>query len=399
VQLDLPPETKGGPERQINASTLDASGPEQSGLQAATFSGNVEYREISKGGTRLARAGRLDVRTGPNLGAIEEADFRGNVEITDPPDLTARAPRVVYHVARDSMALSPGAGEPGLEPEVTDGRATVKARTIDIALSTRAMTAETGVRSTLQPSRQTGKAQGDSDATRLPSMLKDDEPVFVVSDRLAYDGTVGQATYTGNARLWQEDTRIQADVIDLDEKRGNLTARTKVRTTMPMTEVDPKSKARTTTQAEGQAELFVYDDGKRMATYTTGARLVGAQGDLRADRIELFLAEGSNALDRLEASDSVILREGFRTARGARLTYTAADDLYVLTGPLVVIVENKPEGCEKFHSARVAFQRASDHLEMVTPTSMPCTAEDRLDSPVGKRSPGAGRLGSLGAGR
>ena len=41
-----------------------------------------------------------------------------------------------------------------------------------------------------------------------------------------------------------------------------------------------------------------------MATYTTGptaqAHLVGSQGDVTADRIELFLKEGTKELDRAE---------------------------------------------------------------------------------------------------
>jgi lipopolysaccharide transport protein LptA len=391
VQLDLPPETKGGPERHISASTLDASGAAPGGLQAAAFTGNVEYREILPGGTRLARASRLDVRTAANLGAIQEADFRGNVQITDPPDLTATAPRILYHVARDRMELSPGTGDPGPEPGVTDGRVTVKARTIDMTLSTRGMTADTGVRSTLVPRPREDKPEppraearsakaGGAGGPRLPAMLEEDKPVYVTANRLVYDGGAEQATYTGDARLWQDETRIQADVIELDEKGGNLTARTKVRTMMPMTEVDPKTKVRTTTPAEGEAELFVYDDAKRMATYTTAARLVGAQGDLRAGRIELFLAAGSNDLERLEAYDDVSLREGIRAAWGTRMTYTAADDLYVLTGTVrapVIIVENKPEGCEKYHSARVTFQRATDYVAMEVPKSVPCTAEDK----------------------
>jgi lipopolysaccharide export system protein LptA len=380
VQLDLPREAPGGPERRISANLLDATGAEGAGLQAATFTGNVEYREIQKGGTRLASAARLDVRTAPNLGAIQEADFRGNVRITDPPDLTAKAPRVLYHVARDRMDLSPGSDDPGPEPEVTDGRTTVKARTIDIALATRSMTAETDVQSTLQPRRRGEKPQG-GDAARLPAMLKDDEEVFVTANRLVYDGTAEQATYTGNANLWQDtETRVQADVIELDEKGGNLTARTRVRTTMPMTEVDPKTKARRTSPAEGEAELFVYDDGKRMATYTTAARLVGAQGDLRAARIELFLAATSSDLERLEAYDSVTIREGVRKAEGERLTYTTADEQYVLTGPVkspVVIVENLSTECRKSQSRRVTFRRASDYMEMERPVSLECTAADR----------------------
>lgn len=385
VQVDLPEPQ--APARRITADALEASGPPDAGLQAATFTGRVEYRETGPApGTaanvdRTARSDRLVIRTAPGLGAIQEAEFFGNAEVRDVPDLSARAPRIVYRVSADSMALSPGDGLPGPEPEATDGRATVKARTIELALATRGMTAATEVRTTLRPASR--EAAPDGGSRNLPAVLSGDKPVFVTSNRLAYDGEKRQATYAGAATLWQDtDTRIQAETIILDEAAGNLLANTGVRTLMQLRDIDPKTKAERTTATRGWAETFVYDDAKRMATYTTKARITGAQGDLTADRIELFLAADDNELERAEAHGAVTVKEGVRTALGTRLTYTAADDTYVMRGAVgapVVVIENAPSGCQKSIGEVLTFRRGSvEHVRMEgSQGASTCTPEER----------------------
>ena len=40
----------------------------------------------------------------------------------------------------------------------------------------------------------------------MPTMLKQDRPVNVTSNRLDYDG-VSEATYSGNALLWQDKSQ------------------------------------------------------------------------------------------------------------------------------------------------------------------------------------------------
>ena len=55
-------------------------------------------------------------------------------------------------------------------------------------------------------------------------MLKQDQPVNVTADELDYDGGKSQATYTGNAQLWQGETSIKGDVTLIDSKNGDLEA-------------------------------------------------------------------------------------------------------------------------------------------------------------------------------
>ena len=59
---------------------------------------------------RTARSDALVLATAAGLGAIEQADFRGNVTFTDGTRLQAEAPRAIYQVAQDRLDLSPGDG-------------------------------------------------------------------------------------------------------------------------------------------------------------------------------------------------------------------------------------------------------------------------------------------------
>jgi lipopolysaccharide export system protein LptA len=413
VQVDLPPDGD-GPAKRIRSATLTAIGAPGTGLQNATFGGNVEYREMRAArGTvvavdRQARSVSLIVATKPGFGAVQEADFHGNVHFTDGPEVAADATRAVYHVDRDQIDLSPSEDPGPASPRVSDGRVTVEARTIEFSLGTRKLKAETKVRSSMLPQRKPAGAPVASNAAQsagrrgtaparapstdsqahVPSLLKQDQPVTVTSNRLEYDGAAGHAVYSGNARLWQgETTKINGDTIVVDDTTGNLEARINVRTDMILDEVDPNTKIRKATRSTGQSDTFVYDDAKRVATYTGHAHLVGSEGDVTAEKLELFLLSGDNELERAEgygANGSVIVKESGRVATGARLTYIAKDQTYLMTGTPVEAVETAPQGCKKSVGAVLTFHRAVDTVKMagndlirMVETQIACPAETR----------------------
>lgn len=360
VQLELPADGA-TPARRIRAAALTAAGAPESGLQSATFDGNVtfdEWRAAAKNqpaATRTARSRKLIVETQPGLGAVQRADFRGNVRFID-GKTTAEAPRAIYNVAQDTIDLSPVEGEAGPEPQVDDGQVSVKARTISFGLTSKKLEAETDVRSSLQPSRQT-------DTTKLPSMLKKDEPVSVTANRLSYDGAATLAKYTGQVNLWQGQTSIKADAIDVDDRTGNLAARGNVRTVMWFEDEDPTTKKRTLAQTIASGDTFLYEEAKRLAIYTTGAsakaHINGPQGDVVGDRIELYLQPKVNELDRAVADGNVVVKESNRIAKGAHLTHTASDQKYVLTGAPVDVDERTPPECKRTIGATVTFYRAA----------------------------------------
>jgi lipopolysaccharide transport protein LptA len=376
VQLDLPAD-RDIPAKKIRAAILMAGGGNQ-GLQNATFGGNVDYRETRAANAkknlpainRVAQSLKLTVNTTPGLGAIEQAEFSGNVKIKDGTDVAAEAPHAVYRIDKDTMDLSPGeGGEPGPSPHVTDTRVSVDARTINLTLGSRKLYAETRVRSSMVPTRKPAPARGAAPlppaqpGARVPSMLNQDQPVNVTSNRLEYDGAVGHAIYSGNARLWQGDTLVDADTIIVDDKTGNLEARGNVKTEMQMDETDSKTGKKLTSTTRGSSDTFLYEDARRLATYTTAAHIVSKDRDVTGNRIELFMEADKNELQRAEAYGQVQVKEPGRTATGNRLTYTAATEEYFMTGTPVVVIQKQPNDCKQTTASSVKFRKAIDTVD------------------------------------
>ena len=92
----------------------------------------------------------------------------------------------------------------------------------------------------------------------MPGLLKQGAPANVNANALEYVSETGQATYTGNARLFQDATSISGDMISVDRERGDLLARGSARSTLNM------ETGRTT----GSAHEIRYVDTSRTVTYS-----------------------------------------------------------------------------------------------------------------------------------
>lgn len=390
VQVDLPPEGA-APAKTIRSTTLNASGGD-SGIERATFGGGVEYEEARAARRnvpaidRTARSQSLIANTQPGLGAIQRAEFRGNVKFTEVPDLVAEAPLGIYDLAHDRLELMPGEGLPGPpSPTVTDGNVSVAARTIHFGLTTRELSAETKVRSTIHP-RKNG---GAGERRKMPSVLSGDEPVNVTSNRLDYKGKGSPAVYSGNVTMWQgNDTTIKAPTIAIDDETGNLRATGGVTTSFPIRDAKAKESGKKPQITIGSSETFAYDDAKRLATYDGKAQISGPQGDLSGEKIELFLKAGENELERAEAygaNGAVQVREANRIAKGAHLTYTAADDRYLMIGTPVEIIEEQKGSCTRTVGMSVTFNRATEsaRIEGSLTGGIPAKSETLKACPAG----------------
>jgi len=400
VQVDLPADGD-TPARRIRAAALTATGAEGAGLQNAGFTGNVDFHESRPAMKdvaaieRTARSQRLDVQTKPGFGDVERADFHGNVHFTDGADTSADAPTAIYAVSQDHLELSPSTTDPGRGPHVANGRLTVDAAHILMTLGSQSLAADTKVKSVVisqnrpapasAPAKPPAKgargapapvaplpATSDSQSVHMPAILKQNEPVNVTANRLDYDGSNSRATYTGSARLWQTETVVQADKIVLDDKTGNLHATTAVRTVMTLTQpADAKDqtkkpaatdKTTKTPPTTTVAEELVYEDDKHKATYTTKAHMNGPDGDLTADRIELFLSDNGGELERAEADGGVVSREQNRRAYGDHLTYIAAKDEYTMVGKPVKVFDDTPPDCKLTVGTTLTFHKSVDTI-------------------------------------
>lgn len=366
VELEFPAEGD-APARRVRASALDATGGPNSGLTSAKLRDNVEYRETRPaiGKTpavdRLARGRGMGLEFQPGFGAIEEARFVGDATVKDGA-LVAEAAHIRYVLPKGIVELTTPADLGGPLPRVTDEQGTIRANTIEVTLETRAMVADGDVRSEY---RQTpgaaprGGAAGASAAAKMPGMLNESQAVNVTGKRLAYEGS-GHAVYTGDAKLWQGETAIQGDSIDLDEGTGNLVVKGGVKSTLLLEQENQTTKEKEKVSSIATAADLVYDDKLRRATYTQQAHVSGPQGDLTADRIELFFDKDGDALERAEAFRGVTLRLDVRSATGEQMTYFAADERYVMSGTPVKVVDL----CRETIGRTLTFFKSTDTIRV-----------------------------------
>jgi LPS export ABC transporter protein LptC len=358
VQLSFPPEENTG-SRTIKAATLDAHGEAGKGLTGARFTGDVDYRERSATVNRVAKSGDLDLTLKPGMSSIDDATFTKNVRFAE-DDLFAVGAVARYVLDKGTLALS-GSEPAAVRPSMRNDRIQVDAARMDVALVGPKLTASGDVKSVLQPPKKGVGPKPGTAETKVPSMLKSDQAVYVVGDSLDYDGANAKAAYTGHSKLWQTDTSIQADSVEIDNSRGDMGAAGGVATSTILAQTNAKDKTTVRSRSTGTAKAFKYEEAEHRATYTGDAHLSGSQGDLVAARIELYLKDSGDEVDRAEAYDSLTLREQNRKTTGSRLTYTTADETYVVSGLPVTILDQ----CGRETVGRkLTFVKATDTINV-----------------------------------
>src|SRR5207247_2981379 len=176
----------------------------------------VDFRERGADVDRRATSAVLDVELKQGLSAIENARFERKVRFVD-GTMTGVAAVGVYDVDKGTLDLS--GSEPGLEvPHMVNDRVPVDGVAINVTLAgPRVSATGTPVKSVLQPPKPEDKKDGGN---RMPTMLKQYQPVTVLANSLEYDNEASRGTYVGDARLFKGDTSIKAAESTLDEQTG-----------------------------------------------------------------------------------------------------------------------------------------------------------------------------------
>ena len=345
VRVTLPA-TQQAAAREVTSQALTASGPGGKTLEDMVFEGNVLYREDVPGSDpRVVRARTLHARL-TEAGTIDTANFTGGFAF-EHGGLRAQSPEAAYNVTKGTLALrGPESAKP---PSMRNARVDLRnASTIDVVLSPLHIVATGNVQAVFAPGRLEGE--------RGASVFNEQEAIIVICEKLTFDETSGAGTYAGNAQAFQDSgNRIRGDVIAMNEKRGSVTALGSVVTSLPIAgSGDEGAKG----NSIGRAGEFEFDDGKRRVVFTRDAQLDGSQGNLRADRIELMLAEKSNDLRQLNAAGNVVVFVEDRKATGETLVYHPSAERYVLNGTPVRLIRE----CQESAGRTLTFYRGSERV-------------------------------------
>jgi len=217
------------------------------------------------------------------------------------------------------------------DPEMVDEEqgSELKAQAIDVGTRSGDLAARHSVRHVLH---------------KRPGLLgTKDEPAIMTSRFFDYTAQSRTARYREDALLRSGKDEIRAREIRVHEAGAGkrlLEAEGGV-----VSRLHPKDAggAKPAAAVEGRAKEMVYDEGKKTVVYK--GDVVIRQGDIQTKSPEatLSLTADGTGIDRLVAGDPVDVRQGTRTASGARGTYTPRDEKMVLEGEKVTLRDGPKE--------------------------------------------------------
>jgi lipopolysaccharide export system protein LptA len=190
------------------------------------------------------------------------------------------------------------------------------------------------------------------------------EPAHISAEHLVVDTTRGHATYSGKARMWQGETVVEADTIELDRPTQILQAKGHVRGVFPQAAWNPNlhdptgtasashnpSKtpvpvaSKTSTQkahpgpqlGHARGGLLTYWENESRGRIEQDAHVDSEQGSIQADRIDLYFSDsgapsGTKQLSRSVANGGVTVSQQDRRGTSERAEYTASEGKFVLS--------------------------------------------------------------------
>ena len=295
-------------------------------------------RQFASGGPQKTTARKM-IASFANGGDWDTIDLDEKVHFTQ-ADRTAEARHATMLKSSNDITLT-GA------PMVADAQTRTTATKIDIQQDTGAISAVGGVRTTYLSTSPTTTTQSAN-----PNLGPG--PAHISSDTLTGSGKEGHLIYTGHARMWQGDSVITGEIIELWREQQKIEARENV------VAVFPQAPATATGPAapvlwKVRAPILTYWSNEGRAHLENGVHADSPTESLQSVTLDIYLTPAQSAattasaaasksaanpvanqsgrqLDHAIALGNVKVRDKDRIGTSDRADYTAADEKFVLTG-------------------------------------------------------------------
>ena len=331
-----------------------------SGARQTTQGDRLEAHFASGPIARPAASGKLGTNAVPGASTqIQSATIDGHVVLTQQTAarpggqqvsaMRATSGRAVYEGAEERLHLT-------LSPRVEDGGLQLTAEKIDVSQGSGDAFARGNVKASWV---EAGASKGDSKSGAGEKLsgatLGGQGPAHAVAAEAELRQITGEATFRGQARLWQDANSVAAPVIVLDRMKQTLVARSTspaepVRVVMlsaagggPQKDATAKPAVPTVIRMRGGD--LKYSDAERKALMRGGAlgSVVSETGTatVTSNEVELILLPPGNhagkngaqaQVDRMTARGHVTISSQGRRGTGEQLVYAGESGEYVLTG-------------------------------------------------------------------
>jgi lipopolysaccharide export system protein LptA len=283
-------------------------------------------------------------------GGWSQMDLDGDVHLRE-GDRTGQSDHAVFRHAEETATLTGRA-------LVRDASTETAATKIVFAQNTGDIHAEGGVRSTDLPGRS-------------PTVPLAPSPTHLTAESLQANSQSGRALYTGHARMWQGESVLEADSIELLRDTRVLKALNNVRAVFPQSAGSPTTPETPTaaslvkTNATGSktnaaksnlwhvtAGSLVYNDAENHAHLEKNVIAQSVDQKMRAPVVDLYFTRAATAtathgniatglktspagpeqISKVVGTGGVIVEQAARKAVADRGVYTAADGKFVMSG-------------------------------------------------------------------
>jgi len=258
----------------------------------------------------------------------------------------------------------------------------------------------------MRMNRQSGEAFAEGDVKSTYSELQEQpngallassDPIHVTSRSMVTHNNPGIATYTGNARLWQNANVVQAPSIQFDREQRSVVANGSAaqQVSTGLIEQDKNGKQ---TPVNIHSNLLTYTDNERKAHFEGAVTAKSVDANMTAEQIDVFLKPANPAkktaanasstvaaptqtpgqpsqIDRIVANGNIVITQPTRRAEGTHLVYTADDDKFVLTGKSPSIFDAEHG---KITGVSLTFYKRDDRVLVEGDPSSPTVTQTRV---------------------
>ncbi len=300
--------------------------------------GNVRTQRTLPGKplqTATAQNGSAQLLEG---GGWSQMELQGGVNLTE-GDKNGQADNAVFVRSAQTATLTGNA-------TVRDSTTETRAPRIIFAQNAGEIRAEGGVRSTDFSAKGSGLQLAGT-------------PANISADKLLANSKTSRALYTGNARLWQGDSVMEADSIELLRETRILNAMGSVRAVFPQTPAQTQTPPLARQQsAPAKTKLWhvtagslTYNDANGTARLEKNVIAKSTEQEMRAPVADLYFTRNDNAaaiqpnpatprkalagaqqISRAAGTGGVTVLQGTRRASAERGEYSAADGKFVMSG-------------------------------------------------------------------
>ena len=322
---------------KLQADKLEMEFGDEGKARRLVATGNVLTERSVSGRPRQTATAQSAAAQLLASGGWSQMDLQGDVRLKE-GDRSGQADHATFVRATQSALLTGKA-------LARDANTETQAPRITFAQTTGEIRAEGGVRSTEFSTKGNGAQLAAA-------------PANISADTMQANSKTGRALYSGHARLWQGDSVMEADSIELLREARVMNATGNVRAVFPQAAWQPTPQAMAVQSGPRKARLWhvtagtlSYHDAESRAHLEKNVVAQSAEQKMRAAVVDLYFtraekpnsnsatnsltpnpATGAQQIARAVGTGGVIVEQGSRKATAERGEYNATDGKFTMSG-------------------------------------------------------------------